>query len=361
MTNIADITIGAGVPEGTEVLEATDLRVHIPVEQGILQAVDGVNFTLRAGRTLGLVGESGSGKSLTSKTILRLNPPRFTEEGQLRLMAAGDSEELDLMQLRRDGPVIRRVRGRRIAMIFQEPMTAFSPLYTIGNQIIEAVLLHRTSDRREAYEICIEMMKKVGIADAERRFDQYPHEFSGGMRQRAMIAMALSCNPEILIADEPTTALDVTIQAQVLELMKSLQEEFGMAILFITHDLAVVAEMCDEVAVMYLGRIVEHAPVREIFKNPKHPYTRGLLNSIPKLGLGRKARLTAIEGVVPQAINMPPMCGFYDRCTERIEGTCNTQNPAVTPIAENHTVRCFLYEESQHLGSAEQQRKAGLS
>lgn len=330
---------------GTTVLDVEDLRVHIPTENGLLKAVDGVDFTLQAGRTLGLVGESGSGKSLTARTLLRLHPDSFTEAGRIHLHETAAEDGLDLLGLDRKGPVIRDVRGRRIAMIFQEPMTAFSPLYTIGNQIIEAILLHRTPEKNEAREICLEMLRKVGIADAERRVDQYPHEFSGGMLQRAMIAMALSCNPEILIADEPTTALDVTIQAQVLELMKELQDEFGMAILFITHDLAVVAEMCDEVAVMYLGKIVEHAPVRDIFKNPKHPYTRGLHASIPKLGMGRGARLQAIEGVVPQAIDMPAMCGFYARCQDRIEGVCDTQTPLTLTLGTDHTVRCFLYDD----------------
>ncbi len=324
------------------VLEVEDLRVHVPTEEGLLKAVDGVSLTLEAGRTLGLVGESGCGKSLTSKTVLRLNPADFTETGRVLLVGDDDEEDQELISLRRDGEVLRSVRGRRIAMIFQEPMTAFSPLYRIGNQIIEAILLHRTRDKAEARDICIEMMRKVGIADAERRIDQYPHEFSGGMLQRAMIAMALSCNPDILIADEPTTALDVTIQAQVLELMKDLQQEFGMAILFITHDLAVVAEMCDEVAVMYLGKIVERAPVRELFHRPKHPYTRGLLDSIPKLGLGGQ-RLRTIEGTVPKPIDRPAMCGFYERCADRIEGVCDQRDPIEIAVGSQHTVNCFLY------------------
>jgi peptide/nickel transport system ATP-binding protein len=330
---------------GTTVLEAEDLRVQLPTENGVLTAVDGVTFTLQAGRTLGLVGESGSGKSLTAKTLLRLNPKQFEESGRVTLHETSQEDQIDLMELRRDGAAIRSVRGRRVAMIFQEPMSAFSPLYTIGNQIMEAILLHRTSDRVEAREICVGMMQRVGIADAERRVDQYPHEFSGGMLQRALIAMALSCEPEVLIADEPTTALDVTIQAQVLELMRELQQEFGMAILFITHDLAVVAEMCDEVAVMYLGRIVERAPVREIFKHPKHPYTKGLLRSIPRIGMGRQERLYAIEGTVPQAIDMPPMCGFADRCTMRIDGVCDTARPRRFEVSPEHEVSCFLHDE----------------
>ncbi|ROR73143.1 ABC transporter ATP-binding protein [Bogoriella caseilytica] len=344
MTDIATDGSRSRVQRGDETLSVKDLRVHLPTENGTLKAVEGVTFTLRAGRTLGLVGESGSGKSMTAKTLLRLNPKQFVESGEANLAGHGEDDELELLSLPVDGPVIRSVRGRRVAMIFQEPMTAFSPLYTIGNQIMEAVLLHRTDDPKEARRISIEMMDKVGIADAERRFDQYPHEFSGGMRQRAMIATALSCNPEVLIADEPTTALDVTIQSQVLELMRQLQEDLGMAILFITHDLAVVAEMCDEVAVMYLGKIVEHAPVREVFRNPQHPYTRGLLNSIPKLGRGRSERLEVIPGVVPQAIDMPPMCGFYGRCSERLDDVCGTANPVMTELTETHVVRCFLHE-----------------
>ncbi|MFC7455641.1 ABC transporter ATP-binding protein [Brachybacterium sp. GCM10030267] len=329
---------------GTPVLSVQDLAVHLPTEHGLLRAVDGVSFEVRAGQTLGIVGESGSGKSVTAKTLLRLKPARFHESGTVRLHGADGSDALDLMELRADGPMIRAVRGRRIAMIFQEPMTAFSPLHTIGDQIMEAILLHRTSDRAEARDICLEWMLRVGIGDAERRIDQYPHQFSGGMRQRAMIAMALSCEPEVLIADEPTTALDVTIQAQVLELMQELQEETGMAIVFITHDLAVVAGMCDEVAVMYLGRIVEQAPVRELFSSPQHPYTRGLLRSIPRLGMGRDERLHAIEGTVPQAIDLPPMCSFRDRCTARIEGVCETAEPRLLELTGRHHVRCFLHD-----------------
>ncbi|WP_156759216.1 ABC transporter ATP-binding protein [Microbacterium karelineae] len=346
MTTITD-TARPALAAGTAVLRATNLCSELPTENGTLRPVDGVSFTLRAGRTLGLVGESGSGKSLTSRMLLRLNPKGFRETGSVVL--EGD-EPIDLMELRRDGPAIRSVRGRRVAMIFQEPMTAFSPLYTIGDQIMEMILLHRTDDRREARRICLDMMRKVGIADAERRIDQYPHEFSGGMRQRAMIAMALSCGPEVLIADEPTTALDVTIQAQVLELMRQLQRELGMAILFITHDLGIVAEMCDDVAVMYLGRIVEHAPVREIFRRPRHPYTRGLLDAIPKLGRGRKARLASIEGTVPQAIDLPPMCGFFARCPVRIPGVCDVRDPEEVRIGSDHTVRCERHAPGARFG-----------
>jgi peptide/nickel transport system ATP-binding protein len=307
--------------------------------------VDGVDFDIPKGKTLGLVGESGCGKSLTSRAIIGINPKECETSGRIAYRASQEGNELDLLSLAPNGRQIRAIRGRKISMIFQEPMTAFSPMYTIGNQITEAIRIHRTKDKKEAKRIALEMLGKVGISDQEKRYDQYPHEFSGGMRQRVMIAMALSCNPELLIADEPTTALDVTIQAQVLELMRSLQAENGMAILLVTHDLGIIAQMCDEVAVMYLGKIVERAPVKELFRNPKHPYTKGLLKSMPRLGGGKSRRLDSIEGSVPLPIGMPPMCGFYDRCKERIEGVCNARDVPKTEVGEEHSVRCFLYEQ----------------
>ena len=239
-------------------------------------------------------------------------------------------------------------------MIFQEPMTSFSPLYTMGNQLMEAIMLHKTQDKEEARKIAVEMLRKVGIANPEERIDEYPHEFSGGMRQRVMIAMALSCEPEILIADEPTTALDVTIQAQVLELMKELQESFGMSILFITHDLGVVAEMCDHVCVMYLGKIVEQAPVDDIFHKPAHPYTLGLLKSIPKIGHKNDEPLESIEGVVPVPLDLPSMCGFCDRCDKKIEGLCDRYEVPMAEIGPGHFVRCFLFPEVMALHNARQ-------
>ncbi|MBD2868706.1 ABC transporter ATP-binding protein [Paenibacillus sp. IB182493] len=319
------------------------------MDNGVMNAVDGVDFEIRRGRTLGLVGESGCGKSLTSRALIGINPKECETSGTIAYTSSQEpeakGEPLNLLALNPNGRKIRSIRGRKIAMIFQEPMTAFSPMYTIGNQIMEAILIHRTRNKKEAKRIALEMLGKVGISDQEKRFDQYPHEFSGGMRQRAMISMALSCNPELLIADEPTTALDVTIQAQVLELMKRLQREFGMAILLVTHDLGVIAEMCDEVAVMYLGKIVEQAPMKDIFRNPKHPYTKGLLRSMPRLGGSKAKRLESIEGSVPIPVNMPPMCGFYDRCKDRIEGVCNARSVPATRISDSHTVRCFLYSE----------------
>ncbi|MCU6793600.1 ABC transporter ATP-binding protein [Paenibacillus sp. WQ 127069] len=328
-------------------LSVQDLKICIQMDNGEMKAVDGVDFEIKKGKTLGLVGESGCGKSLTSRAIISINPKECETTGQIVYHSTSEKtlNNLNLLSLDPRGKQIRSIRGRKIAMIFQEPMTAFSPMYTIGNQIMESILIHRTKNKKEAKKIALEMLSKVGISDQEKRFDQYPHEFSGGMRQRAMISMALSCNPELLIADEPTTALDVTIQAQVLELMKGLQKEFGMAILLVTHDLGIIAEMCDEVAVMYLGKIVEQSTVDEIFYNPKHPYTKGLLKSMPKLGTDRNKRLDSIEGTVPMAINLPPMCGFYDRCTDRIEGVCNVQAVPKTQLSDNHMVRCFLYKD----------------
>ncbi|MFF2479413.1 ABC transporter ATP-binding protein [Paenibacillus sp. NPDC058071] len=329
------------------ILSVKDLKIKIKMDNGIMNAVDGVDFNIYKGKTLGLVGESGCGKSLTSRSIISINPKECVTTGNVEYHSPTEPElnGTNLLSLKPTGKQIRSIRGRKISMIFQEPMTAFSPMYTIGNQIVEAIRIHQTKDKKKAKQIALEMLAKVGISDQEKRFDQFPHEFSGGMRQRAMISMALSCNPEILIADEPTTALDVTIQAQVLELMKSLQAEYGMAILLVTHDLGIIAEMCDEVAVMYLGKIVEQAPVKEIFANPKHPYTKGLMKSMPRLGGGKTKRLDSIEGSVPLPIDMPPMCGFYDRCKDRIEGVCNTRAVPNTQVSDDHTVRCFLYSD----------------
>ena len=322
------------------VLQVKDLKINIKTDDGILTPVRGVNFEIGKGETLGLVGESGCGKSLTSKAILGINAKNCKTEGEI-LFDAENLGMTDLLKLKPRGEEIRSIRGKQISMIFQEPMVAFSPMYTIGNQINEATLLHITRDKKKAKEISLGVMKKVGIANAEKRYDQYPHEFSGGMLQRALIAMALVCNPKLLIADEPTTALDVTIQAQILELMKELQKDFGMSILFITHDLGTVARMCDRVAVMYLGKIVETAPAVEIFKNPQHPYTRGLIGSVHKIGTKGQDKLFSIEGTVPVAMNLPKRCGFYDRCDKRIEGVCDVQEPELVDSGDNHKVACF--------------------
>ncbi len=322
------------------ILEVKDLRVDIHMTEGLLTAVRGVNFEMKKGETLGLVGESGCGKSLTCKAILGINDKKCKSSGQILFDSEGLGK-VDLLSLDQRGQEIRSIRGKEISMIFQEPMVAFSPMYTIGNQINEATRLHITKDKKKSKEISMEVMRKVGIANVEKRYNQYPHEFSGGMLQRALIAMALVCNPKMLIADEPTTALDVTIQAQILELMKELQKDFNMAILFITHDLGVVAKMCDRVAVMYLGKIVESADASEIYANPQHPYTRGLIGSVHKIGSKKEERLFSIEGTVPLAMNLPKACGFYDRCDVRIEGLCDRAEPELTEIAPGHKIACF--------------------
>ncbi len=323
------------------ILEVKDLRVNIHMMEGELTAVRGVNFEIKKGETLGLVGESGCGKSLTCKAILAINDKKCEAKGSIKFNS-DESGEVEILDLNPKGEEIRNIRGKQISMIFQEPMVAFSPMYTIGNQINECTRLHITKDKRESKRISMEVMRKVGIANVEKRYNQYPHEFSGGMLQRALIAMALVCNPKMLIADEPTTALDVTIQAQILELMKSLQKDFNTAILFITHDLGVVAKMCDRVAVMYLGKIVESADTETIYANPQHPYTRGLIGSVHKIGAQKKdERLYSIEGTVPLAMNLPEACGFYDRCDARIEGLCNKAEPQLVEIEPGHKIACF--------------------
>ena len=323
------------------ILEVRNLKVNIAVDDYVLNAVRGVNFTMKKGEILGLVGESGCGKSVTSKEIQGINPDNCTSSGEV-LFRTKDGKVLNLLTLEKDGETYRAIRGAEIAMIFQEPMTAFSPLYTIGNQLAEIILIHEPkTTKQQARERVLEMLKKVGIANPEKRIDQYPHEFSGGMLQRALIAMMLSLNPTLLIADEPTTALDVTIQAQILELMLNLQKEFGMSILFITHDLGVVANICDHVAVMYLGEIVEYGTTQQIFHNPQHPYTRGLLNSLPKMEQSRAEKLYVIDGVVPLPVDMKPCCGFHERCGECMKGKCDQQYIDWVTVEQGHTVRCL--------------------
>jgi len=328
------------------IIQVRDLCVNIKMDEGILTPVRGVDFEIHPGETLGLVGESGCGKSLTSKAILAINEKKCSATGQI-LFRDDKDQVVDILSLNPRGKDIRAIRGKQISMIFQEPMVSFSPMYTIGNQINECTRLHITKDKAESKRITLEMMKMVGIANAEKRYDQYPHEFSGGMLQRALIAMALVCKPRLLIADEPTTALDVTIQAQILELMQQLQKELGMAILFITHDLGTVAKMCDRVAVMYLGKIVETGTAREIYKNPQHPYTRGLMGSVHKIGTLKQDRLFSIEGTVPLALNLKPGCGFYDRCDARIEGLCDTTDPALTCLGGDHCVACHRCQRKE--------------
>jgi len=328
------------------VLKVNNLKTHFNLDEGVLKAVDGVTFNIKKGKTLGIIGESGSGKSVTAQSILRIVPkPGSIADGSI-ILKQNDSD-VDLAKLQVNGDKIRSIRGKEISMIFQEPMTSLSPVHTIGNQIIEAILLHKTQDKKEARQLAIEIIQKVGIPNPKQRIDAYPHQLSGGLRQRAMIAMALSCNPSLLIADEPTTALDVTIQAQILELMKGLQEQFHMAILYITHNLGVIAEISDEVAVMYLGRVVEFATTKRIFQNPMMPYTDNLMKSIPKVGLKAKERLEAIKGTVPVPMNLPVQCGFYDRCEKAMEGVCDKAVPALKEMEDGHFVRCFLYHKEE--------------
>ena len=328
-------------------LEVKNLKTYFELEEGTLKAIDGVSFSLEKNQTLGIIGESGCGKSVTAQSILRIVPtPGHIVGGEIFFTKAQEKTPIDLASLNSTGPEIRSIRGAQISMIFQEPMTSLSPVHTVGNQIIEAILLHRTTNPKEAREIAIEMLDRVGISNPSQRIDEYPHQLSGGMRQRAMIAMALSCHPAILIADEPTTALDVTVQAQILELMKELQNQFGMGIICITHNLGVVAEIADMVAVMYLGRIVEEGTAEEIFHNPLHPYTKRLLKSIPKIGRKDRTRLETIKGTVPVPLNRPPECGFCSRCPEAIPGRCNALVPALVNMGGQHAVRCFLHNET---------------
>ena len=325
------------------ILDVRDLRVQFQMREGLLKAVDGVNFTVKKRQTLGIVGESGCGKSITVKALLQIVPtPGKIVGGEIWLSPKSGAPAIDLATLDPLGSEIRQIRGGEIGMIFQEPMKAFSPVHTIGNQMMEGILLHATQDKREAYDIAVKMLTRVQMANPKQRMETYPHQLSGGMRQRALIAMSLACHPSILIADEPTTALDVTVQAEVLRLIKDLQAELGMSVIFITHDLGVVAEMADDVAVMYLGRIVEKADVETIFYRPSHPYTLELLKSIPELGREPRTRLNTIEGTVPTPLNMGVGCGFYSRCKLAIKGVCNTADPELIEVEPGHLVRCVL-------------------
>ena len=323
-------------------LEIKNLKTYFYTDDGVVQAVDGVSFSIGKGETLAVVGESGCGKSITAFSTMRLipSPPGKIVEGEI-LFYGDDDVPVDLTKLDARGAQMRDLRGNDIAMIFQEPMTSLSPVHTIGNQIGEAIELHQKVNKAEARKRSAEVLRKVRLPEPERQLDAYPHELSGGMRQRAMIAMALSCNPSLLIADEPTTALDVTVQAQILDLMVALQDEIGMSILLITHDLGVVAWMADNVAVMYLGKVVEYSDVRTIFKNPKHPYTKGLLKSIPKIG--QKEKLIPIEGSVPDPFERPVGCSFAPRCPEAMD-KCREEPPLVETEA-GHQVSCWLEVE----------------
>jgi len=327
--------MSTNINKSSKLLEVKNLKTFFFTEEGVVKAVNDVSFEVGEGETLGLVGESGCGKSVTSLSIMKLipNPPGKIISGSILF------EGQDIVNISEND--MHTIRGNKISMIFQEPMTALNPVFTVGHQISEVFTLHQNISKQEAKEKTIELLKIVGIPEPEKRFNQYPFELSGGMRQRVMIAMALTCNPKLLIADEPTTALDVTIQAQILELIKDMQKKFNSAVILITHDLAVIAETADHVAVMYAGVIVEKTEVKELFKNPMHPYTIGLLNSIPILGQ-RGKELQEIPGRVPNLIDLPKGCYFADRCNKRMP-ICSQQDCELKEVKPGHFVRCFLY------------------
>ena len=336
-------------------LEIKDLGVRFDLREGVVRAVNGVTLDVPVNRTVGVVGESGCGKSITAKATMQILPSRARiATGRILLSPRQDVKPVrpvksvipvDLARLHPDGAAMRQIRGADIAMIFQEPMTSLSPIHTVGDQIGESVRLHQGKNRREARDIAIDMLRLVRVPMPERRVDAYPYELSGGLRQRCMIAMALCCRPRLLIADEPTTALDVTIQAQILDLIERLQKELGMSVMIITHDLGVIAQTADDVAVMYLGRIVEQASAERVFSDPQHPYTRGLLASIPRMGRGNKERLASIPGSVPDAFSIPAGCPFHPRCAEAIKGVCDAgPPPPLEEVAPDHEAACYLYE-----------------
>ena len=320
-------------------LTVENLTLQFDTDEGRITAVDNVSFEVNAGEVLGLVGESGSGKSVTAKSLMQLNPGNAVYGPESRITLQIHDRSIDVLSLKSNSDM-QVVRGGSVSMIFQEPMASFAPAISIGDQMVEQLVLHKKISKKEASKISVEMLERVGISDAAKRFKQYAFELSGGMRQRAMIAMALSTEPKLLIADEPTTALDVTIQAQVIDLMKDLVQEFSMGIIFITHDLGVIAQTADRVAVMYLGRIVEQGPVRNVIRQPAHPYTRGLLNALPKLD-DLDAPLTPVPGDIPSPLERPPGCVFHTRCSNA-EERCSVDIPLMTVFEENHQAACFV-------------------
>ena len=333
------------------VLEVKGLQTYFKTDAGIVKAVDGVSFTVHEGETIGLVGESGCGKSVTNLSIMRLvpSPPGKIVGGEVLY------EGRDIMKM--SEKELRSIRGNNISMIFQDPMTSLNPFLKISTQMIETICLHQNLSKKEAREKAIKMLAEVGIPSPEKRIDCYPHQFSGGMRQRVMIAMALSCNAKVLIADEPTTALDVTIQAQILELIQKINKKFKTAVILITHDLGVVAGMCDNVCVMYAGRIVEQAPTEELYAAPSHPYTQGLIASVPRMDESDKAkRLFSIEGQPPNVIDLPPCCPFHPRCHKKI-GICEHMYPPVKQLSETHTCACWLHASEEEVKKAEEEVK----
>jgi oligopeptide/dipeptide ABC transporter ATP-binding protein len=344
-TEYATLTAQPIVNRSDTLIDIHDLHVKFRTNEGIVHALRGVNLQIRRGETFGLVGESGSGKSVTAQAILRIIPTSgHISGGNILFTPRGAEQSLDLAQINPHSCAMRKVRGRDIAMIFQEPMTSLSPVHTIGAQIIEAVRLHEKVSKKTARDRAIDLLRLVGIPRPELRVDSYSFELSGGMRQRAMIAIALSCDPSLLIADEPTTALDVTIQAQILELLQRLQEELKMSILMITHNLGVIAALAHRVAVMYLGQVVEEGSKEQLFANPRHPYTQGLLHSVPRIGAPKGERLWAISGTVPSPYAQVIGCAFHPRCDQRIAGTCDLHYPATRTVDQGHFTACHLYE-----------------
>ncbi|MBI3725536.1 ABC transporter ATP-binding protein [bacterium] len=320
------------------------MRTYFDTDDGVVKAVDGVDLTIRRGETLGIVGESGCGKSVTAFSIMQLLPkPQGRVAGGEIFFHRRDGTVIDIANA--SDPEMRKIRGNKISMIFQEPMTSLNPVFTVGDQIGEAIVLHQGKTKREARQMSIAILEKVGIPSPQLRIDNYPHEMSGGMKQRVMIAMALVCKPDLLIADEPTTALDVTIQAQILDLLRQLQEEIGMSIWFITHDLGVIAEIAHEVAVMYASKVVERAPVETLFTRPRHPYTRGLFKSLPHTSQG-KERLEAIQGVVPNPLDFPSGCKFHTRCPHVIDD-CKKVEPGLVEIEPGHWISCSRVERGE--------------
>ncbi|WP_322508492.1 ABC transporter ATP-binding protein [Anaerolinea sp.] len=350
-------------------IEVKDLHVEFDVRAGIVKAVDGMFLEIRRGQTVGVIGESGCGKSVTARAIMNMIPkPGKITGGEIlyhrKNRETGEIQTIDITKLDPDGETIRQIRGGEIGMIFQEPMSSLTPVYTagthiyeavslhrlvpvkkLGDQMVETIVAHRKVTKQEAREIAIDMLRKVGIPKPEQRVDSYPHQLSGGQRQRVMIAIALSCQPEMLIADEPTTALDVSIEAQILDVMRDLQNTVDMAIMFITHNLGVVAEMADEIVVMYMGKQVERAKVVDLFYKPKHPYTQALLRSIPRIGKKSDVRLATIEGMVPDPFHLPTGCVFHPRCPMFMPGKCDKIEPSNVQVDDHHWARCLLYEE----------------
>ena len=335
-------------------LQVKDLKTYFYTDDGIVKAVDGIDFTIKKGETLGMVGESGCGKSVSALSLLQLvqDPPGKIINGEIWFKG----ENL----LKKKPEQMRKIRGNDISMIFQEPMTSLNPVYTIGEQISEAIILHQKLNKENAIEKTVEMLKLVGIPNPERRVHEYPHELSGGQRQRVMIAMALSCNPDLLIADEPTTALDVTIQAQILELIKKLKDEIGMAVLMITHNLGVIAEVSDHVVVVYAGKAVEYADVTSIFKHPKHPYAMALQKSIPQLTDKPGVKLEVIEGNIPDPLALPTGCKFHPRCKFAIN-ICKKKEPELEKIGDNHIVRCWMYNKEKAINFKTIQETVGVT